>query len=56
MYLQDRMCIDTGAYMANLKSCSKCQGNKLEETNKSIAEDEDEELVTFERIYSKTLN
>lgn len=50
LWLQDRMCTDSGAYMANLKSCSKCQSNKLEVTNKSVAENGDEELVTFERI------
>jgi hypothetical protein len=44
------MCTDTGAYMANLKSCSQCQSNKLEVTNKSVADDEVEELVTFERM------
>jgi len=51
--IQDRMCTDAGAYMANLKSCSECKSNKLEVTNKSVAEEGDEELVTFERTFIK---
>ena len=47
------MCTDTGAYMANLQSCSECKSNKLEVTNKSVAEEGDEELVTFERTLIK---
>lgn len=43
------MCMDSGAYMANLKSCCKCHSYELEISNKAVSEDDGVESVIFER-------
>lgn len=43
--------MDTGAYMANLKSCSNCRSNNLEVSNKITSEDDGVEVVIFERKF-----
>jgi hypothetical protein len=46
------MCLDSGAYMANLKCCCKCQSNQVSVLNKTISEDDGIEVTVFERKFS----
>jgi len=46
------MCLDSGAYMANLKCCCKCQSNQVSVLNKTISEDGGIEVTVFERKFS----
>ena len=47
--LQERMCADSGAYMANLKSCANCKGNQLKIVNKIVVLESEVEITTYER-------
>lgn len=47
---RDRICTDSGAYMANLKSCCNCQSNHLEISNKTVSDDDGVEVVIFEHV------
>merc|ERR1711911_146890 len=49
---RDRLCADSGAYMANLKSCVNCKGNQLKAVNKVVAFESDVEITTYERKIS----
>lgn len=46
------MCADSGAYMANLKSCANCKGNQLKIVNKIVVLESEVEITTYEHICS----
>lgn len=43
------MCLDSGVYMANLKSCCLCQSIQVSVLNKTVSEDGGIEVIVFER-------
>ena len=46
------MCLDSGAYMANLKCCCECQSNQVSVLNKTVLEDDGVEVTVFERKFN----
>jgi len=47
---RERMCTDSGAYMANLISCASCKGNQLKAVNQTYVEESDIETTTYDHI------
>nr|CAH0111089.1 unnamed protein product [Daphnia galeata] len=47
---RDRMCLDSGVYMANLKCCCECQSNQVSVLNKTVLEDDGVEVTVFEHV------
>ena len=45
------MCLDSGAYMANMKVCSNCDSNSLAVKGKISSDQEMVETVTYERNF-----
>jgi len=51
--VQLTVCLDNGEFYPNFAGCAHCSGSDvLHVQNRVIHQDEDEETVTYERMYS----